>query len=363
MHKLGISVYPERSPMETVYAYMETAAKYGFTRIFTCLLSVNEPREVIIEKFGAFMKKAHELGFVVAVDTNPQVFKHLGATPADIKVFADMGVDIIRLDMSFGAHQDIMITRNPYNIKIEFNASMDAGLALLLENGACRDQITLCHNFYPQKYTALDWDLFMNLNKKWKALNLPIAAFISSNNAPTHGPWEVFEGLPTCECHRGLPIDTQARHLLATGMIDDIIIGNAYATEEELKALSTLNFSKTMLRIEEENNLSDLEKEILYRYPNHTNRADYSSYMLRSAFPRIQYKGQSIPYRDAGVDTFTLGDVVIVNDNLAHYRGELQVILKDMPNDKTRNLVGRIKKEELSILPYIKPGHPFGFTK
>ena len=40
MHKLGISVYPDKSPMEEVYTYMEKAAKLGYSRIFTCFLSI-----------------------------------------------------------------------------------------------------------------------------------------------------------------------------------------------------------------------------------------------------------------------------------------------------------------------------------
>ena len=44
MHKLGISVYPDKSPKEEVYAYMEKAAKLGFSRIFTCFLSIPEDK-------------------------------------------------------------------------------------------------------------------------------------------------------------------------------------------------------------------------------------------------------------------------------------------------------------------------------
>ena len=58
MHKIGISVYPEKSSQKEVYDYLELASHYGFTRIFTCLLSVNSPKEVIIEEFGAFLQKA-----------------------------------------------------------------------------------------------------------------------------------------------------------------------------------------------------------------------------------------------------------------------------------------------------------------
>ena len=32
MHKLGISVYPDKSPKEEVYAYMEKAAKLGIDK-------------------------------------------------------------------------------------------------------------------------------------------------------------------------------------------------------------------------------------------------------------------------------------------------------------------------------------------
>ena len=42
MKRLGISVYPERAPREKCYEYMKLAGKYGFQRVFTCLLSVEE---------------------------------------------------------------------------------------------------------------------------------------------------------------------------------------------------------------------------------------------------------------------------------------------------------------------------------
>ena len=39
MKRLGISVYPSHSSMDEIIKYVELAAKYGFKRIFTCLLS------------------------------------------------------------------------------------------------------------------------------------------------------------------------------------------------------------------------------------------------------------------------------------------------------------------------------------
>ncbi|MGL5296450.1 MAG: MupG family TIM beta-alpha barrel fold protein, partial [Culicoidibacterales bacterium] len=38
--RLGISIYPEHSTPEAIKEYIDLAAKYGYERIFTCLLSV-----------------------------------------------------------------------------------------------------------------------------------------------------------------------------------------------------------------------------------------------------------------------------------------------------------------------------------
>ncbi len=383
MHKLGISVYPDKTPREEVYAYLEKAAKLGFSRIFTCFLSIpDDERESYLVEFKDFMDKAHELGFEVAADTNPGVFDLIGATPDNLKPFADLGLDIIRMDGNFGTQGDIQLTRNPYNIKIEFNASMDMGLELLINKGGNRNQMITCHNFFPERYTGLDFDLFMEFNRYWKDLNLHTAAFVSSNNENTIGPWNVFCGLPTVEFMRTYPIEVQARYLLATGDVDDIIIGNYPATDDELEALSKINFQALELRVDEVEGLTDNEKMIMYEYAPHWDRYDHSSYMLRSSMSRVWFKDQvsvqdgsvgtqaskkiesnSIPYRDPGKDVFTRGDILVVNDNLAHYRGELEIVLTEIPNDGERNLVGTIKPEDMGLIDLIMPGHHFKLIK
>lgn len=42
MARLGICLYPEHSTLEKDKEYITLAAKYGFKRIFTCLLSVEK---------------------------------------------------------------------------------------------------------------------------------------------------------------------------------------------------------------------------------------------------------------------------------------------------------------------------------
>lgn len=364
MRKLGISIYPEHSTPEKDYEYMKLASSYGFKRIFTCLLSVDKPKEEIMEEFGDFMKKAHELGFEVSIDTAPYVFTHLGAKPDDLKVFHDLQVDIIRLDGHFDDYLDRLITHNPYGIKIEFNGSSDTNVEGLLRHGADIHNMCVCHNFYPERYSGLGWNTFMNFSKKYKDLGLHLAAFVSSNNTNTYGPWPVYKGLPTVELHRGKPIDVQIRHFLSCELIDDILIGNAYATEEELRTMANVDYTKTTISVDAVEGMNDLEKEILYEI-DHAGRTDSSDYYIRSSVTRSYCVGKDIPARTCDQKIFKRGDVVIVNNNLRHYLGECQIILCDIENDGERNLVGRIPEVEMMILDQMElhPDHMFGFLK
>lgn len=364
MHKLGISIYPEHSTFEKDTAYMELASKYGYSRIFTCLLSVSKPKEEIVKEFKQFVSKAHELGFIVAADTAPFVFDHLGATPEDISVFQEIGLDIIRLDGHFDDRLDMLLTRNPYGIKIEFNGSSDANVEGLIKHGGDINRICVCHNFYPETYTGLCMDIFNEYNEKWNEIGLRTAVFINSQAKDTYGPWPVFDGLCTLEQHRNLSVSLQARHFISTEKIDDILFGNAYATEEELKEVASIDLTKTTVSIDLCENVTQEEIDLLYNF-NHTGRPDHSEFFIRSSWPRLEYKDKSIPYRNSEKTFFERGDVVCVNDNLARYRGELEVILKPVPCDGKRNLIGSIPKEEWIILDEMEKHHDhlFGFVK
>ena len=76
----------------------------------------------------------------------------------------------------------------------------------------------------------------------------------------------------------------------------------------------------------------------------------------------LQRRFQLAP-RAFDAPVFTKGDVLVVNDNMAHYRGEIQIAVRDIPNDGVRNRVGRIPEEEQFLLDYILPEHPFGFIR
>lgn len=361
MARIGISIYPEHTTPERDREYMEMAAKYGCSRVFTCLLSVKKSREEIGKEFREQIDFAHRLGMEVIMDVAPDVLKRLNITYDDLSFFSEIHADGIRLDEGFDSLVESIMTYNPQNLKIEINASLgNRYLDNIMSHCPKTANLMTCHNFYPQRYTGLGFRHFEECSRRIHDLGLPVAAFINSQEPDTFGPWPVNDGMCTLEMHRDLPADTAARHLFATGLVDDVLIANCYASEEELKNLSVLAPSLLTFRIKREYTLSCTEEEILYK-PLHFVRGDVSDYMVRSTQPRVMYADRSVP--PSNTRDMKRGDIVIVNDNYTRYKGELQIVLMDMENDGRKNVIGHIPENEQMLLDYLEPWKKFGFMK
>ncbi|MEG0177839.1 DUF871 domain-containing protein [Anaerorhabdus sp.] len=360
MPRLGISLYPDVSnSMEKDKDYIDIASKYGYNRLFTNLLSVNEED---LNKFRELNKYAHEKGFEVILDVAPSVFEANNCSYDDLSFFKNLYADGIRLDEGFNGQKEALMTVNPQRLKIEVNASQDTKyIDNILSYKPYRENLITCHNFYPQRYTGLSYELFTKTSKDIKANNLKVAAFVSSQVAGAFGPWPVNDGLCTLEMHRDLPIDLQVRHYFATGLVDDVLIANCYATEEELKTVSEIHPGKLTIKIELDTQTSDVEKDIIFNYPHYV-RGDMSEYMARSTMSRIDYKDAVIKATNTP-SMLHRGDICILNENYGRYKGELHLILKDMPNSGNINLVGKVLEEEKILLEFIEPWKPFALIK
>lgn len=363
MARLGISIYPEHSNLQEDISYIQKAGAYRFKRIFTCLLSVEgKSREAVIGEFRARSDAAHGAGLEIIADVSPAVFSKLNITYEDLSVFSDMHVDGIRLDEGFDGMKESLMTYNPQGLKIELNASTQlVYVENVLDHHPDRSKLITCHNFYPQQYTGLSLDHFNRCNGVMKGMGLKVAAFVSSTAPGTYGPWPVNEGLCTLEMHRFKPMDFQVRHLFATGMVDDVIIANAYASDEEMAACAAVNPSILTFGLELEKELTPLERKILYYEPKHVVRGDLSEYMIRSTWPRVTYAGEPLPA--ANTRDLKRGDVVILNEGYSKYKGELHIVLKDMPNDGRKNVIGHLPDYEHVLLDYIEPWKVFAFCE
>ncbi|MDZ5001198.1 DUF871 family protein, partial [Clostridium perfringens] len=142
-----------------------------------------------------------------------------------------------------------------------------------------------------------------------------------------------------------LPIEVQAKHLIALGNINDIIISNCYPTEEEMKKLGSMRKDMVTFDVYLEESTPEIERKILFE-ERHFNRGDFSDNLIRSTQSRVKYKGHDFKLFNAP-EIIKKGDIVIESSEYGHYAGELQIALSDMVNSGKSNVVGHIKEEEI----------------
>ena len=116
--KLGISIYPEKSTPERDKEYIEKAHKYGFRKIFTCLLSVDKPVEEIKKEFIEIIDFADRLGMEVILDISPAVFDKLNISYNDLTFFKELGAAGIRLDLGFDGLKEAHLTYDKTYFKL-----------------------------------------------------------------------------------------------------------------------------------------------------------------------------------------------------------------------------------------------------
>jgi hypothetical protein len=357
MGKLGISVYPERSTYEKDAAYLELAHKYGFKRVFTSLLEIRGDKEEVISSFKKVVDKANDLGFEVMIDINPALFEQLGVSYDDLRFFKDLGADGVRLDLGFTGAEEAKMTRNPYGLKVEINMSSGTNYVdNIMSYSPDTSHLYGSHNFYPMRYSGLGLGFFNECTVKFTKYNLNTMAFVNSQDA-TFGPWPFNDGLVSLEIARDLPLETQTKLYQMLGGIDDITIANAYASENELRAMSEAFFAPApVLKVVPSKNITENERVCLFE-SDHSYRGDRSDYILRSTMTRVWYKEKDFPAHDT--DTIRRGDVLIGNVNFGQYKGETQIALQEMPNAGQINVVGHIAEEEMILLNYLKPWSAF----
>ncbi|MGL5914711.1 MAG: MupG family TIM beta-alpha barrel fold protein, partial [Culicoidibacterales bacterium] len=250
---LGISIYPLQSSYQENSEYIKKAAKLGYTRIFTSFLEADPDFTVAtqqLEQYRVLLHEAKNLGIQVFLDINPEVVKILKIDPTDFQFFADLGVGGVRLDGAFNGFYEAYLTYNVQGIAIEINGSFDSGYVnSILDLGGDKNKLLTCHNFYPEEHTGLSEACFKSCHARHKSLGLHTAAFVTSQEGGRLGPWDANDGLCTLEKHRYEAIEIQAQELYQLG-VDDVIIGDAFASERELIALAKLQKTVTSLSVE-----------------------------------------------------------------------------------------------------------------
>ena len=361
----GISVYPEfdnPALMERIRDYISSAADAGFHEVFSSLHlpELNYSGNLAqMKELGEFIQSQ---GLEFSLDISGSTLRRLLSEPSVREQLCAIPLTYLRLDYGFTPEQCVDVVKNLHLPGVMLNASVlsrqeVSDTVSVLKKAFPNLKIRGHHNFYPRQETGLSMDFTRQSSTPFHNLGIPVTACIASQTEPR---LPLRAGLPTVEKHRYLSCEKAARELLGTGLIDSILIGDSFATMEDLQMLTECcNCSPVALRVSLEEGISQTEKEILLGGIHHA-RPDQAEYVIRSQSSRQM----AVPGTEVSPRTSKMrnrGAVTIDNSNYLRYSGELQVVLSPLPEDTRVNLVGHIHSDDLWKLDYIVPGSNFYF--
>lgn len=358
---IGVSIYSnEEFTLENNMKYIRLAKENGVEKVFTSLNMPEINYKEKLKKIKKLIKYIKSFNMQITVDISPKILNIVGSTYDNLSAFYELGLDCLRLDYGFSLNEIAIMTKNKFNIGIELNASTIKKELIenLIKKGANITNLRTCHNYYPKPYTGLSYRFFVEQTKMIKGYGLKVSAFIPSQKGK-RGP--IYEGLPTIENHRNLNPEIAAKYFVYSGLVDDIYFGDAYAHEDEIKSVTSIDKNVIELKIITCDCLSEIEKNIIFN-TIHTNRLDASEYVIRSEESRMCFKNTSEIYAHncIGREKYS---VTIDNNGFKRYSGELNICMSNMSKDNRVNVVGYIPDDEHILVDLIKPGTKFRFKR
>ncbi len=363
MKRIGIAVYPDFMDADRQRGYLMLAKDLGFTKVFCSLLlgqmGFEGCKSDLRASVHALSELCSELGLQLCADANGAVFEMLSASPDDLSPFHTLGLASLRVDGGFSAAELARMSKNPLGIKIEVNASgvylsgsrdsrarVEQILDELVFNGN-QEMLCACHNFYPLPETGLEIRRTAEITDLIRAKGIKVGAFVASQSAPPC-LYGAGHGLPTMEAHRYLPPHIAACELFALGF-DEVIIGDAPASEEELRRVAQAASGAIDIPIVPSPGADKGVLESLYRLV-FLSRTDQPELIIRSEISR----GILVPPGNAEPrPTYT---VCILNSGAGRYMGELQISTSDLPPSGTHNVIGCVHPDARRLIEYLKGG-------
>lgn len=338
MFKKGISVFTglEDYSLENNIKYLNEAKDQGFEIVFSSA-HITEA-STTFDDLQALINETSRLNLKLSLDISKKVFD---------KIQLPTNLYALRLDFGF-SEEDLINLSNTQPYMIEINASVYSKKRILelIEKGLNPKNIRASFNYYPKLYTGHTIEFVKEMTEFYHSLQMTVGAFIPSK---TGFRPPMYEGLPTVESHRKMPLSIAIEELKICG-IDEIIFGDAYASIDELQILSDHNCDEIIL-----------DTDFYCDYQNFTNqyviRPDYNDLLLRLSMTRNE--DDILPFNTTKRNQY---DLTIDNNLFKRYKGEINICLKDLEKDQRVNVIGHLNTTSL-IIDEIKKGKKFIFKK
>ncbi|MBM7587758.1 hypothetical protein JOC86_004332 [Bacillus pakistanensis] len=335
---IGISVYLSDDSAEK---QILRAAELGIRNAFTSF-HIPEESGTLVDKARKLLSLFNDNGFDVYADVSHKTPEVLGVS--SLKALKELGVKAIRLDDEFTPEEVVNLSKS-FTLAINASTLSLREVREWLNIGLDPENLIAWHNFYPRPETGLDYASFIVQQKMFDELKIPVYAFIPGDREK-RGP--LFKGLPTLEDHRSTNPYLSAIELNSLG-VKGIFIGDPDFSNELLGKLTRFDHEDLI----ELGYTGDAELEGDYQL-----RPDPGRDVLRLLDTRTK---ENVTPRN----TFERhrGTITQDNDEYGRYRGEIQLVKRNLKADSAVNVIGKINESDLPLLDLMNPGQKIAFRK
>lgn len=348
--KLGFSVFLHDSINKQDEIRIQQYANSGFSGIFTSLNLPEDDPATLTHNLAALGRCAKENNLELTVDISASAYKRLELDVYDPTPLISLGVNRLRIDDGIDM-ESIATLSNRLSIALNASTISEIDISRLLQNGADFKHLEAWHNYYPREATGLDLDWFDKKNRWLQAAGFSVMAFIPGNSI-LRGP--VFATLPTLEKHRFASPFSAAVELTQLH-VDDIYLGDPGLTYKTLTQFACLQKEQCILiRARLKSNAPKYLSEVFHQ------RADVARDCIRLT------EGRQLATEKVEVANTTVrnaGAITLDNYLSGRYMGELEIIKKSLPPDRTVNVIGCVIEEDLALLQMIKPNQKLKIEK
>lgn len=386
MKEIGLSIYPDFDDVETMTKTLDYAKTLGYKVVFTSIQLANlgfENTANVVEiedRFQYLFDYCDKLGMEIHVDINANMLKQLGGSPNNLKPINDMKIKVLRLDDGFTPDEIAIMTKNPFGIMMEDNASMlwfpKEKLEIISTKGNIK-QYCACHNYFPLNETGLSYEDTLSSTRLFKSYGVKVGVFIGSLYSSRELN-DIGNHIVTIEEHRYKPSHIQAMEFFIHEEFDYLAFGDTHPTFEELRRVSEVAKNGELDHIKQRYTLINLREEMINgRYcvelpvwfdqsmdeelkEKLTSmvfqaRADQPDVLIRATQTRdicectCYQPIERLPY-----------SLVIMNEYENRYNGEIQIPLVPLPAVQHANVIGQVKPYANKLIEAIQYGQiPF----
>lgn len=348
----GFSVFLNENWSKEKENYVNEMVDIGFEGVFTSLHIPEDDVSKYSERLKSLLELVKAKKLKLMIDISNDALKHIGLSLDDPKTIFESGITGLRMDDGIDAE---IIANLSHYLTVGLNASTltEEDYEKLVQHHADFNNIEAWHNYYPRPDTGLDEKWFSEKNAWLKSKHFRLSAFAPGDR---NLRLPLYETLPTLEIHRYQNPFYSSLSLLNDYMIDDVYIGDPGLSHPTCQQFGEY-LQRTVLLLHA---TTIRHKWKAYVYNDHQNRLDVSKDVVRSEQSRPLYGNDVI--QPENTVRRKAGCITIDNDLYKRYKGEIQVVKRELTPDEKVNVIGQIIDKDLPLLDFIKDGTTFKIT-